>query len=361
MRLFTVVGARPQFVKAAVVSRAVQQNHADEIHESIVHTGQHFDANMSDVFFDELEIPKPEYRLNIPGGSHGRATGRMLERLDELFQAKKPDAVLVYGDTNSTLAGALAAVKLHIPVIHVEAGLRSHNRKMPEEINRIATDHTSSVLYCSSEQSRRNLAAEGLDDRAVISGDVMYDCVRFFQKKAGSPPQAMDGPYAFMTLHRAENTDDPAHLQRLLDGIGGSGLPVVFPIHPRTRKAIETHDLKLPGNLHVIEPMSYIELIGQVSGAQLVLTDSGGLQKEAYFLGKPCITLRTETEWVELVELGVNMLAGHGGQPDLSEACAAMLNKAGNMPEREVYGDGHSGERIAKDLLERWQSGRLAL
>jgi len=361
VRLFTIVGARPQFVKAAVLSRAVRDGFADQIEQTIVHTGQHFDANMSDVFFDELEIPAPAFKLNIPGGSHGASTGRMLEKLDDLFQAEKPDAVLVYGDTNSTLAGALAAVKLHIPVIHVEAGLRSNNRNMPEEINRITTDHISSVLYCSSENSKNILKGEGLADKAVVCGDVMYDCVRFFEEKAAEASIKIDGPFVFMTLHRAENTDNQAHLQKLLDGVGQCDMAVVFPIHPRTKKAVETHNIALPDNLRIVDPMSYIELIAQVRESSLVLTDSGGVQKEAYFLGKPCVTMRTETEWVELLQVGANMLAGHTGQPGIGEACALMLERKDQISDSEVYGDGHSGERIIEDILKRWNSGSLSV
>jgi len=344
MKIVSFVGARPQFIKCAVVSRAIANLDGGTIVEDIIHTGQHYDANMSDVFFAELDIPKPAVNLEIVGGKHGQATGRMLELCEREIEARQPDLVLVYGDTNSTLAGALAAAKLNIPIAHVEAGLRSYNRRMPEEINRVLTDHVSTLLFVPSVTAKDNLAREGITSGVHMVGDVMYDAVLYYRGRITSNDKE---PYAVLTVHRAENTDDPARLAGILRGIATAELPVRWPIHPRTRNALVTHGLEAPQNVEFCEPVSYLEMIAMVSGASFVLTDSGGLQKEAYFLGKRCVTLRDETEWTELVETGVNRLTG----ADPLEITAAINWAAtGQVPATELYGDGNAGRRIAEML-----------
>lgn len=311
-RIATVVGARPQFVKAAAVSRAFANSGIDEI---LIHTGQHYDANMSDIFFEELEIPPPKLHLGIGGGGHGAMTGAMLAKLEEAFLAEKPDAVLVYGDTNSTIAGALAAAKLHIPVIHSEAGLRSFNRRMPEEINRVVTDHLSALLLCPTQSAVQNLTNEGVTKGVHHVGDVMFDATLFAIERSRELSAAVDKldlkgkPFAVCTLHRAENTDDPERLAAILAFIEEQAeeRTIVFPVHPRTRKVLEAAGRTLT-NVRMIDPLGYFDLHRLLADCDLVLTDSGGLQKEAYFHRKPCITLRDETEWVETVEAGWNRL-----------------------------------------------------
>lgn len=309
-KIITIVGARPQFVKAAAVSRAFAKTPAFE--EVLVHTGQHYDANMSDVFFQELEIPAPKHHLGVGSGSHGRQTGQMLEAIEAVLLQEKPDAMLVYGDTNSTLAGALAATKLHIPVIHSEAGLRSFNRRMPEEVNRVLTDHVSALLLCPTQTAVANLAREGIENGVVTVGDVMYDATLFAKEKAlsGVAPIDLKGArYALCTLHRAENTDDHARFAEILDyiNVAAKDLRIVFPAHPRTRPILSNMADRLE-NWLIVDPLGYFDLHRVLAGAELVLTDSGGLQKEAYFHRKPCITLRDETEWIETVEAGWNRL-----------------------------------------------------
>ncbi|MGI9450381.1 MAG: non-hydrolyzing UDP-N-acetylglucosamine 2-epimerase [Geminicoccaceae bacterium] len=339
MRLVTIVGARPQFIKAAVVGRALAA--CEGIEHVLIHTGQHFDRRMSAQFFDELAIPEPDHNLGIAGGSHGQMTGRMLEAIERVFLDAKPDGVLVYGDTNSTLAGALAATKLHIPVHHVEAGLRSFNRRMPEEVNRVLTDHVSALLFCPTETSVDNLKAEGITSGVHLIGDVMYDATLFARAAAGQRPSIAEeagfskGDYVLLTLHRAENTDDPKRLRELCryveKAIGGR--PVIFPVHPRTRQAFERHGVALAG-VTMIDPVGYMEMNRLLDGAALVMTDSGGLQKEAYFHRKPCVTLREETEWVETIEAGWNRL----------------WTSDDYRPRREIdaYGDGRAGEKVVQ-------------
>jgi UDP-GlcNAc3NAcA epimerase len=316
-KLLTVIGARPQFVKASALSRALASDGAFE--EVIVHTGQHFDANMSQVFFDELGIPAPRHHLEIHSLSHGAMTGRMLERIEEVLLLERPDVVLVYGDTNSTLAGALAARKLHVKVAHVEAGLRSHNMRMPEEVNRIVTDRVSDLLCCPTAAAVENLAAEGFGRLPCLvrrTGDVMEDAALHYGRLAGQRSTVLDRlelrgrPFSLCTLHRAENTDDPARLASIVAALHeiGREAPVVLPLHPRTRAALQRQGVPL--GLTVVDPLGYLDMLALLQATRVVLTDSGGLQKEAYFFRKPCVTLRDETEWVELVQGGFNWLAG---------------------------------------------------
>jgi UDP-GlcNAc3NAcA epimerase len=351
MKLVTVIGARPQFIKAATVSREIATRH--DIREVIVHTGQHYDANMSDIFFEELAIPRPDHHLGIGGGTHGAMTGRQLEAIEGVLLDEKPDMVLVYGDTNSTLAGALAAVKLHIPVAHVEAGLRSFNRRMPEEVNRILTDHASDLLFAPTTTAMRNLAREGIPtEQTHLVGDVMYDASLFYRDRARRPEWfdtlGVDvGDFVLATVHRAENTDDPARLRGILEGLGGAGRPVIFPVHPRTRQRIDALDLADQPGLHLVPPVGYLEMVWLEQNCAVVATDSGGVQKEAYFHGKPCVTLRDETEWVELVEAGWNRLAG----ADAGQITAMIvgLQPVGARPT--LYGCADAAQRIVEVIF----------
>ena len=313
MRIVTVVGARPQFVKAAAVSRDLRKS-CDEV---LVHTGQHYDGNMSQVFFDELEIPPPDYNLGVGSGGHGAQTGAMLAAIEEVLLKETPDLVLVYGDTNSTLAGALAASKQHIPVAHVEAGLRSFNRSMPEEINRVLTDHMADVLFCPSETAVANLAAEGVAAGVHLVGDVMYEALMHAVAVAKQKSDIMEtlhldaGGYALATIHRAENTDHPVQLAKLFGALRevAKHKTVVFPVHPRTRGKLSS--MADNAGLHLLEPLGYLDMVRLETEASVILTDSGGIQKEAYWLHVPCVTFREETEWVETVRQGWNTLAGN--------------------------------------------------
>lgn len=339
-QIFTVIGARPQFIKAAPVSRAIAEAGMSEV---IAHTGQHFDALMSDVFFDELDIPKPGYNLEVNSLGHGAMTGRMLEKLEEAMLAEKPDLVLIYGDTNSTVAGAIAAAKLNIPVAHVEAGLRSFNRRMPEEVNRVVADHVSALLFCPTQTAVANLAAEGITKGVHAVGDVMYDTTLAAVKRAESRSTIIETMgltprgYAVATIHRAENTDDPERFARVVAWLEDAArqTPVVMPVHPRTRKLLASRGLT-PAGLTLIDPIGYLDMARLLSQAAAVFTDSGGLQKEAYFHRVPCVTLRDETEWVETIEAGWNRLW-------TSDSYA---------PRRDIadYGDGHSATAIARLL-----------
>ena len=353
MHLLTIVGARPQFVKAAVVSRAIASSHG--IEEKIVHTGQHHDANMSDVFFEEMEIPRPAYHLGIHGLGHGAMTGQMMEKLEQLFLKEKPDAVLVYGDTNSTLAGALTACKLHIPVAHVEAGLRSFNMRMPEEVNRILTDRVSQWLFCPTQTAEANLTREGYPFGGMkihLCGDVMLDAALYYAERSPGRSNILstmgDGPFNLCTIHRAENTDDPDRLRTILSALSEihQQMPVVCPLHPRTRKLALEKGLELP--FTVIDPVGYFDMLELLKNCHAVLTDSGGLQKEAYFFQKPCITLREETEWTELVDGGYNTLAG----ADTNRIISAWQKAGSSQPDfsTRLYGDGHSADKIVQAL-----------
>jgi UDP-GlcNAc3NAcA epimerase len=358
MKVLTVVGARPQFVKAATVSRAFA-NCQPQVDEVIVHTGQHFDQNMSAVFFEEMRIPEPQYQLELGGLGHGAMTGRMMESIEAILQKEKPDWVLVYGDTNSTMAGALAAVKLHIPVAHVEAGLRSFNRAMPEEINRVVADHVSTLLFAPTEVAERNLANEGITGRKVVrSGDVMYDAALFYSalatgdavRRLGLDPRG----YFLATIHRAENVDDLQRLETIMRALGRCAreLPVVLPIHPRTRKALAERGLmKLVDGerLRLIDPVGYLDMVQLEKDARVVLTDSGGVQKEAYFFGVPCVTIRDETEWVELVQAGANRLAPPNAVETIVDAALAAMAQPLRAPAG-LYGDGRSADAIARTL-----------
>jgi UDP-GlcNAc3NAcA epimerase len=351
-KVITIIGARPQFVKAAVVSRAFGK-HTDEFEELIVHTGQHFDANMSQVFFDELDIPSPHHHLGVGGGTHGQNTGRMLEKIEHVLIAEKPDWVLVYGDTDSTLAGALAAAKLHIPLAHVEAGLRSFNKRMPEEVNRILTDHASDLLLTPTHTATQNLQREGIEVRKISQvGDVMYDAAIYYSKKAEQTSTAngsFSKTFVLATLHRAENVDDRKRLTSILKGFEDSALEILWPLHPRTRNMLKNFEIKLPANIRLIDPVGYLEMVTLEKKATVIATDSGGVQKEAYFHKVPCVTLRDETEWVELIEAGANTLVG-ADAAKISRALTDAIALTDDKFERPLYGDGNAGEKIVKSL-----------
>lgn len=354
-KIATVVGARPQFVKAATISRALAKR--QDAREILIHTGQHSDENMSEVFFKEMSIPKPDFNLGVQGGGHGAMTGEMMKKLEEVFTSEKPDIVLVYGDTNSTLAGALTAAKLHIPIAHVEAGLRSFNMRMPEEVNRILTDRVSSWLFCPTDHAVENLMREGYASfpaKIVKSGDVMYDAALFYSKVSAQGKKLnLDLParYYLCTLHRAENTDNVERLGALIKTLReiAKDTPIVLPLHPRTQKAVNSLGMNTDG-LMILPPVGYFDMLELLKSCSLVLTDSGGLQKEAYFFGKRCLTLRDETEWVELVEVGQNVLCGADSEKILSEE--RRLRSATGSWAEGLYGDGHAAEQIVTDLLK---------
>ena len=354
MKVVTILGARPQFVKAATVSRALTNYGIDEV---IVHTGQHYDQNMSQVFFDEMEIPTPHYNLEVQGLTHGAMTGRMLEKIEEVLIKEKPAYVLVNGDTNSTLAGALAAAKLHIPVAHVEAGLRSFEMKMPEEVNRILTDRISKILFCPTQTAIGNLEKEGfknLDCDIILSGDVMYDAVRFYQPRIKSHSTVLEKeslggkPFVLVTFHRAENTDDPIRLKEICEALNEIQKErlVVLPLHPRSKAYLKSQNMKL--NAQVIDPVGYFDMLALLENCSLVMTDSGGLQKEAYFFNKYCITLRDQTEWTELVQAEVNAIVG----ADKAKIVAAYhAHKNSKLQAgKSLYGDGNAAGLIARHL-----------
>lgn len=351
MKIITIVGARPQFIKAAPVSKTLRTEHE----EIIIHTGQHYDANMSDIFFNELKIPRPDYNLEIGSGSHGMMTGRMLEKLEEIYLKEKPDFVLVYGDTNSTLAGALAASKLLIPVIHIEAGLRSFNKAMPEEQNRILTDHISDLLLVPTEDAVKNLTNEGIKKGIHNVGDVMYDAVLMFKEIAKSKSGLLkeldvnSGEYILTTIHRAENTNDINRLRNMIEALNESGEKIILPLHPRTKKFIEGYGLNFNENIKVIDPIGYLEMLMLEENSKMIVTDSGGVQKEAYFMGKPCITMRDETEWVETVACGWNVVVG----TDKSKILDNIRNFKPTRIQQAIFGDGNAAQKILNIINER--------
>lgn len=356
MKIATIVGARPQFIKAATVSRVITDR--QDISEVLIHTGQHFDNNMSDVFFQELDIRKPDYHLGIGGGTHGQNTGRMIEGIEQVLIDQKPDCVLVYGDTDSTLAGTLAAVKLHIPLAHVEAGLRSFNRRMPEEINRVLTDHASDLLFVPTQAAITNLEREGIiGDKVHLVGDVMFDATLYYRDRARKPTNVVlaDGEAFFLcTIHRAENTDNPVRLKTIVALLNrlAKETSIVLPLHPRTLGAIKClDDTELNDSVQVIEPVGFLEMTWLLAHCQLVLTDSGGVQKEAYFHQKPCVTLRDETEWVELVEAGWNQLVS----PDIVDV-KNIIHTTQIRPhvyEHNLYGDGKTAAKIVNNIWKK--------
>lgn len=351
MKILTILGARPQFIKAGSLSREIAKH--DEIEEVILHTGQHFDANMSDIFFDEMKISKPNYFLGIGGKSHGAMTGQMIEKIEEVALRENPDWILVYGDTNSTLAGAIVASKLHLKLAHIEAGLRSFNMKMPEEINRILTDRVSNILFCPTDAAINNLKNEGyenFDIKIVKSGDVMQDGALFYKSFAIKPNIDLKNNYILSTIHRAENTDDLSRLTSIVSALNeiNKEKQVILPLHPRTKKILETNNINI--EFTVINPIGYLEMVWLIDNCDLVMTDSGGLQKEAYFFQKQCITLRDETEWVELVECGVNTLVGS----DKNKIFDAFKNNSKfNVEDSKLnlFGGGKACQIIIKNLL----------
>jgi len=356
VKIVTIIGARPQFIKAATVSREIALH--PNIQEVIVHTGQHFDANMSDIFFEEMQIPRPQYHLNINSVSHGAMTGRMLEKIEEVFLTEKPDFVLVYGDTNSTLAGALAAKKLHIKVVHVEAGLRSFNMTMPEEINRILTDRISDILCCPTDNAVENLTMEGFKRftcKIAKTGDVMQDAALFYSNFSAEKSKiigemALSGKdFILCTIHRAENTDNLDRLTSIIEALNEISLqiPIVLPLHPRTKKIIASSQIKL--NFNTIDPVGYFDMLELIKNAKLVMTDSGGLQKEAYFFSKPCITLRDETEWVELVSGGYNVIVG-ADKMKIVESVKTSITDIYDY-SNNLYGNGQAAAAIVKMLM----------
>lgn len=350
-KIVSIIGARPQFVKASVVSRHIRKKFS----EITVHTGQHYDPNMSPVFFEELEIPQPDYNLGIGGGTNLEQIGRMLPELEKVFLSEKPDLVLVYGDTNSTLAGALAAASLSIKLGHVESGLRSFNREMPEEINRVLTDHLAQFLFTPNRTAVGNLKKEGIERGVFLTGDVMYDACLHFSKIASSKSKILaeiglkPESYLFATVHRGVNTDNRKNLESILDAFGQTGDKIVFPVHPRTKKAIKSYGLTLAKNILQIEPVGYLDSLMLETNASKIITDSGGVQKEAYFLGKPCITLRGETEWVETVEDGWNILVGSNREKIKEE----IQNFAPNQAQKNHFGDGKASQKIVKILADK--------
>lgn len=348
MKILTVIGARPQFIKAAAVSNKLRKNHE----EVLVHTGQHYDNNMSDIFFDELGIPKPNYNLNIGSGNHGYQTGKMLMELESLYLKEKPDLVLVYGDTNSTLAGALAASKLLIPIAHIEAGLRSFNMKMPEEQNRVLTDHISKYLFAPTDTAIKNLKNENITENVFNTGDVMFDAIKLFKEKALETSTVLidnnisPNEYILSTIHRAENTNDINRLKNIINALNECEKNIVLPLHPRTHKFIKDYGLTINDNIKIIAPVGYLDMINLENNSQKIVTDSGGVQKEAYFLQKPCITMRDETEWIETVENGWNTIVGSNKEKILD----AIINFNPNGEQKMVFGYGNAADIISEKL-----------
>ncbi|APC40757.1 non-hydrolyzing UDP-N-acetylglucosamine 2-epimerase [Clostridium estertheticum] len=344
MKILTVVGARPQFIKAAAVSNIIRKEHE----EILVHTGQHYDENMSKIFFEELNIPKPDYNLGVGSGGHGKQTGNMLIELEELYEKEKPDMVLVYGDTNSTLAGALCASKLLIPVAHIEAGLRSFNMTMPEEQNRILTDHISKYLFVPTASAIENLSNEGVTSGVYNVGDVMYDATLNFSKLSKEKSKIMkelnlkQEEFILATIHRAENTNDINRLRNIIEALNESGQQVILPLHPRTKKYMDDYNLSFNKNIKIIDPVGYLDMISLEMHCRKIITDSGGVQKEAFFMNKPCITMRDETEWVETVQNGWNIVVG----TNKAKILDGIINFTPSKVQQNIFGDGHAAEKI---------------
>ena len=352
MKILTVIGARPQFIKAATVSNKIRRNGNSEI---LVHTGQHYDNNMSDIFFEELGIPKPDYNLNIGSSNHGHQTGSMLIALEDIYLKEKPDMVLVYGDTNSTLAGALCASKLLIPVAHVEAGLRSFNMAMPEEQNRILTDHISNLLFAPTQTAINNLSKENITKDVYNTGDVMYDAINLFKKRAKEVSNIIEkldlspNSYILSTIHRAENTNSVERLTSIIKALSECGKKIILPLHPRTKKFISQYNLKIGDNIQIIDPVGYLETILLEENSKKIVTDSGGIQKEAYFLSKPCITMRDETEWIETVQNGWNTIVGS----DSNKILDAIENFNPTGTPASAFGNGDASS-IITDIIEKY-------
>ena len=370
LRLLSIIGARPQIIKAAAISRAVRTQFAGQIEEHILHTGQHYDDNMSEVFFRELGIPEPDYNLHVGSGSHAEQTGEMLKGIEKVLMEQHFDGVILYGDTNSTLAGALAASKLQVPVFHVEAGLRSFNMSMPEEINRIVADRLGNLLFAPTQTAVRNLEAEGVGcnvygeqhawQKVVLSGDVMYDNSMYFSAMADMKSDIIERlglsyrNFVLATIHRPANTDNPENLRsifRALSDIAASGVDVIFPCHPRTRKKLSAESLEFreSSHFHLIDPVSFFEIIRLEKNARVVMTDSGGVQKEAFFYGTPCVILRPETEWVEIVDAGAGILAD-AGYERIMKAYADLSGREVKFPP--LFGDAHASERILSEIID---------
>ena len=354
MKVVTVLGARPQFIKAGSVSREISRHR--DITEVIAHTGQHYDTNMSDIFFTQMQIPKPDYFLGVGGKSHGAMTGQMIEKIEEVLLKESPDWVLLYGDTDSTLAGAIAASKLDIKIAHVEAGLRSYNMKMPEEINRILTDRISTILFCPTSVAIENLKKEGyanMNCTVLDIGDVMYDGALFYSHMAIKPKDVLDSVDSFIlcTVHRAENTDDPNKLNNIFMALGeiAKHTHIILPLHPRTKKLIKQYNIDLLDNITIIDPVGYLEMVWLIRNSELIMTDSGGLQKEAFFFEKPCITLRDETEWSELVKNHFNALVG----ADYTRIVSTYNEFTFNTDfSQKFYGDGDASKKICDSLMQ---------
>jgi UDP-GlcNAc3NAcA epimerase len=364
VKIVSIVGARPQFIKAAPVNRAIQGHNRrgsnPRVAEILMHTGQHYDYNMSQIFFDQLKIRKPDYHLGVGSGNHGEMTGMMLARIEEVLLKESPDWVLVYGDTNSTLAGALAAAKMHIPVAHVEAGLRSFNRRMPEEINRVITDHISTILFCPTKTAVKNLKNEGITKGVYLVGDVMYDAFLFNKELSYNKSKILaeleltPGSYCLGTVHRQENTEDPQRLLNIFtafEELSSADCPFIILLHPRTRKALKQDKEKKQYNPHVrlLYPTSYLDMIALESQTKVILTDSGGVQKEAYFAEIPCVTLRDETEWTETVEAGWNHLGG----ADVNKIISAFQKAIDSLPKKnlKLFGDGKASDLLLGGLI----------
>jgi UDP-GlcNAc3NAcA epimerase len=354
MKIVTIIGARPQFIKAAVISRVFSTH--NNIEEIIIHTGQHFDSNMSDIFFEEMKIPRPQYNLNINGLGHGAMTGQMLEKIEEILLKEKPEWVLVYGDTNSTLAGALAAKKIHIKVAHIEAGLRSFNINMPEEINRILTDRISNILFCPTNKAVDNLLAEGYDHigaKIINIGDVMQDAAIFYSDKAHKPEVEIPPKFILCTVHRAENTDDNIKIINIFEALEiiAKKNPIVLPLHPRTRIKLNNLGYDFTNSIiSFIDPVGYLEMIWLLNNCELVITDSGGLQKEAYFFKKYCIIMREETEWIELIDNGFNVLTGSDKNKIIANTMD-LVKKDNFLFNKQLYGNGDAGQKVLNELL----------